>query len=88
MGVDRISTNWMAFGSFAKDYIGNNGFEDAAELCTEMQEKLVAYIIANGGSAQLYSPTTNYKARPNFYKVVEFLKARISYQQLIAGLCA
>ena len=76
MGVDRVSDILGAIASKAKF-----GYDRADKLWTRIQEQMVAFILANGGDAEFYSPK-NIKARPKWDDVEMFLKNQIDYPEL------
>lgn len=86
MGVDRISRNDFAAGDWAISLFGPSGFAKADLLWSGMQSKVVNFITANNGTASLYT-RPNYKIRPKWSDIEDFLKGIITFEQLKAKLC-
>ena len=86
MGVDRISRTIFANGDGFLSLFGPNGFEKADLLWNGMQSKVINFITANNGSAVLYT-RPDYKIRPKWSDIEDFLKGTITFTQLRLKLC-
>jgi hypothetical protein len=86
MGVDRISRNDFALGNWVMDLFGPSGFEKADNLWSGMQDNVINYINSHQGSALNYS-RRNYKIRPDWDDIEDFLNGTISLQELKNKLC-
>ncbi len=82
MGVDRIWDWWTQAGSNAVGRLtGNDGFDRADELWTDVQQNVINFVNANGGSAVYYSKK-HIIARPKWNDVKDYLKGLISFEVL------
>ncbi|MEO9144145.1 MAG: hypothetical protein ABI237_01185 [Ginsengibacter sp.] len=76
MGVDR-TWDWL----FTAGNKVLNGFKQADSLWSSMQQKMISFIKKNGGDATFYSQK-EYKARPYWDQVEEYLKGNIDFPEL------
>ncbi len=82
MGVDRIWDGTTALGNWIMDQVSNqDGFDQADDLWSSMQQGLIQFIHDNGGSASYYS-NHNSIARPKWADVEEYLKGNIDFTEL------
>jgi hypothetical protein len=82
MAVDRIWDWWTQAGSDAIGALtGNDGFDRADELWTDVQQNMINFINTNGGSATYYSRKTII-ARPKWNDVKDYLMGLISFEVL------
>jgi hypothetical protein len=81
-GVDRISTNSIAFGNFLGSIFQMDGFKEADKLWRDIQANMVNFINTHGGTANKFSGLSDFTARPNWSDVEQFLKKQIDYAEL------
>jgi len=78
MGVDRISDWEFALGSALAN---GAAFRGADQLWTAMQTNMINFINSHGGQADTYAQRS-YTARPNWYKVQDYLNGNMTLAQL------
>jgi hypothetical protein len=76
MGIDRVYDVPTAIGDFFL-----NGFEQADQLWTNMQQNMINHIIATGGQATFYT-NHNAIARPKWADVQQYLNGNITLAEL------
>lgn len=82
MGVDRIWDQAFSFGNWVKEHATKkSGFDDADKLWSSLQQKMIQFIIDNGGQAGFYSKP-RIIARPKWNQVERYLKGEIKFMAL------
>ena len=81
-GVDRISTNSIAFGNAIASFFGQGGFTQADLLWRDIQKNMITFINNNGGHAATFSGLPDYTARPDWTDVDLYLKKQIDFAEL------